>query len=50
MYVLGIPEVFAKRLTFPESVNVHNVDRLRKAVINGPNTHPGYSISLLVYR
>ncbi|KAF6025966.1 POLR1A [Bugula neritina] len=38
---IGIPEVFAKRLTFPESVNVHNVDRLRKAVINGPNTHPG---------
>ncbi|XP_067949122.1 DNA-directed RNA polymerase I subunit RPA1-like [Watersipora subatra] len=38
---VGIPEVFAKRLTFPEPVNAHNVERLKRAVLNGPNVHPG---------
>ncbi|KAF7684268.1 DNA-directed RNA polymerase I subunit rpa1 [Astathelohania contejeani] len=39
---IGIPLVFATRLTFPESVTNFNVDMLRRAVINGSN-HPGAS-------
>ena len=42
LFLTGIPDVFAKKLTFPEPVNAHNVERLRKAVKNGPNQHPGY--------
>jgi len=38
---VGIPEVFAKRLSFPEPVNQHNVRRLRQAVLNGPDAWPG---------
>jgi DNA-directed RNA polymerase I subunit RPA1 len=38
---VGIPEVFAKRLSFPEAVNDYNVKRLRQAVLNGPNVWPG---------
>ncbi|GFS71229.1 DNA-directed RNA polymerase I subunit RPA1 [Nephila pilipes] len=40
---IGIPLVFAKKLTFPEPVNYHNVENLRRAVMNGPNIHPGAS-------
>jgi DNA-directed RNA polymerase I subunit RPA1 len=38
---VGIPEVFAKRLSWPEPVNQHNVRRLRHAVLNGPDVWPG---------
>eukprot|EP01103_Thecamoeba_quadrilineata_P011482 TRINITY_DN2752_c0_g1_i1.p1 TRINITY_DN2752_c0_g1~~TRINITY_DN2752_c0_g1_i1.p1 ORF type:complete len:1475 (-),score=331.47 TRINITY_DN2752_c0_g1_i1:100-4146(-) len=38
---IGVPLVFAKKLTFPESVTHFNVEELRQAVINGPNVHPG---------
>ena len=38
---MGIPEVFAKRLSWPEPVNQHNVRRLRQAVLNGPDAWPG---------
>ncbi|GFY49771.1 DNA-directed RNA polymerase I subunit RPA1 [Trichonephila inaurata madagascariensis] len=40
---IGIPLVFAKKLTFPEPVNYHNVENLRRAVMNGPDIHPGAS-------
>ena len=40
---IGVPLVFAKRLTFPEPVTEYNVDILRQAVINGPDQHPGAS-------
>lgn len=38
---IGIPEVFATRLTFGEPVNFLNIQTLRKLVRNGPETHPG---------
>lgn len=39
---IGIPEVFAKKLTFSEYVNTHNVDKLRALLKRGPQQHPGY--------
>ncbi|KAH7338691.1 hypothetical protein B0J17DRAFT_658102 [Rhizoctonia solani] len=41
---IGIPPVFARKLTFPEPVTSHNVKELRQAVINGVATYPGASI------
>uniref|UniRef100_A0A0K0D2N9 DNA-directed RNA polymerase n=1 Tax=Angiostrongylus cantonensis TaxID=6313 RepID=A0A0K0D2N9_ANGCA len=38
---IGVPEVFAKKLTFTEPVNLFNKERLRKFVRNGPDVHPG---------
>ncbi|KAG4068967.1 hypothetical protein HA402_005115 [Bradysia odoriphaga] len=38
---IGIPEVFAKQLTYPVPVTEWNAEELRKYVINGPNVHPG---------
>ncbi|VIO94432.1 Uncharacterized protein BM_BM6654 [Brugia malayi] len=38
---IGIPELFAKKLTVTESVNAMNLVRLRKMIKNGPNFHPG---------
>ncbi|KAK4705314.1 DNA-directed RNA polymerase I subunit RPA1, partial [Phenoliferia sp. Uapishka_3] len=40
---IGVPPIFARKLTFPEPVTAHNIQRMRKLVINGPNTHPGAS-------
>ncbi|KAH8830398.1 hypothetical protein DL96DRAFT_1495292 [Flagelloscypha sp. PMI_526] len=38
---IGIPPVFAQKLTFPEPVTPHNLHELRQRVINGPKTYPG---------
>ncbi|KAK6054397.1 RNA polymerase Rpb1, domain 2 [Cooperia oncophora] len=38
---IGIPEIFAKKLTFTEPVNLFNKAHLRKLVTNGPSVHPG---------
>lgn len=38
---IGIPEVFAKQLTYPVPVTEWNAEELRKYVLNGPNVHPG---------
>lgn len=38
---IGVPMVFAKKLTYPEPVTSFNVRTLRQAVINGPEQHPG---------
>ncbi|KAJ3205963.1 hypothetical protein HDU82_004852 [Entophlyctis luteolus] len=38
---IGIPPVFASKLTYPEAVTHHNFDVLRQAVINGPKKWPG---------
>lgn len=38
---VGVPEIFAKKLTFPEAVASHNLHELKKAVINGPEKYPG---------
>ncbi|XP_041048418.1 DNA-directed RNA polymerase I subunit RPA1 [Carcharodon carcharias] len=41
---IGIPMVFATKLTYPQPVTPWNVQELRQAVLNGPNTHPGASM------
>jgi DNA-directed RNA polymerase I subunit RPA1 len=38
---IGVPMVFAKKLTFPEPVTNHNFWELKEAVINGPDKYPG---------
>jgi DNA-directed RNA polymerase I subunit RPA1 len=38
---IGIPMVFATKLTYPQPVTAWNVKTLRQAVINGPLVHPG---------
>jgi DNA-directed RNA polymerase II subunit RPB1 len=38
---LGVPEEIATNLTFPETVNMYNRDRLTSYVRNGPDKHPG---------
>ncbi|XP_048588420.1 DNA-directed RNA polymerase I subunit RPA1 isoform X2 [Nematostella vectensis] len=38
---IGVPQVFAKKLTYPQPVTTWNVKELRQAVINGPLVHPG---------
>ncbi len=40
-YEIGIPEIFAKKLTYPELVTPHNVHELRQLILNGPDIHPG---------
>ncbi|XP_068570320.1 DNA-directed RNA polymerase I subunit RPA1 isoform X2 [Cebidichthys violaceus] len=41
---IGIPMVFATKLTYPQPVTTWNVKELRQAVLNGPNVHPGASM------
>ena len=38
---IGVPMVFARKLTYPEPVTRYNFASLRQAVINGPSCHPG---------
>ncbi|XP_027363970.1 DNA-directed RNA polymerase I subunit 1 isoform X1 [Abrus precatorius] len=38
---IGIPPYFALRLTYPERVTPWNVAKLRTAILNGPESHPG---------
>jgi len=38
---VGVPVDVAKKLTIPETVSDWNLERLKKLVINGPNTYPG---------
>ncbi|KAF3442582.1 hypothetical protein FNV43_RR16498 [Rhamnella rubrinervis] len=38
---IGIPPYFALRLTYPERVTPWNVGKLRDAIINGSEIHPG---------
>ncbi|KAJ1771957.1 hypothetical protein IW140_002938 [Coemansia sp. RSA 1813] len=38
---VGVPPVFAKKLTYPEPVTPHNVKEMRQLVINGPDVWPG---------
>ncbi|XP_053205787.1 DNA-directed RNA polymerase I subunit RPA1-like [Panonychus citri] len=38
---IGIPEIFATRLSYPQPVTPWNVEELKKAVLNGPEVHPG---------
>jgi DNA-directed RNA polymerase beta' subunit len=38
---IGVPPVFAKKLTFPEPVTNHNFYDMKEAVLNGPDKWPG---------
>ena len=38
---IGLPEVFATKLSYQVPVTPWNVTELREMVINGPNVHPG---------
>ena len=38
---IGIPPVFARKLTFPEPVTPANFHQLRQLVITGPSGYPG---------
>lgn len=38
---IGVPPVFARKLTYPEPVTAHNYSTMRQAVINGALNHPG---------
>lgn len=41
---IGIPEAFAKKLSYPVPVTGWNVTELRKLVMNGPDIHPGATL------
>jgi DNA-directed RNA polymerase III subunit RPC1 len=38
---VAVPILVAKNLTYPERVQRHNIDKLRKCIISGPSVHPG---------
>uniref|UniRef100_A0A803LXG4 DNA-directed RNA polymerase subunit n=1 Tax=Chenopodium quinoa TaxID=63459 RepID=A0A803LXG4_CHEQI len=38
---IGIPLVFALKLTYPERVTPWNLTKLKDAILNGPEIHPG---------
>lgn len=38
---IGVPLVFAKKLTYPQPVTPWNVKELREAVLKGPDDYPG---------
>lgn len=38
---VAVPESIAKTLTFPERVCAHNIHKLRRLVMRGPDVHPG---------
>jgi hypothetical protein len=39
-----VPVLVAKIMTYPEMVNRHNMDRLKTAVRNGNDVHPGANL------
>ncbi|CAI5442080.1 unnamed protein product [Caenorhabditis angaria] len=38
---IGIPDIFAKKLTFTEPVNTMNLKEMKRKVKRGPSEHPG---------
>ena len=44
VHEVGVPVLVAKVLTYPERVHPHNIQKLRRAIINGPDVHPGANI------
>jgi len=38
---VGLPMVFAKKLTYPRPVTSFNIEKLRQCIINGPEIYPG---------
>jgi DNA-directed RNA polymerase beta' subunit len=41
---IGVPPVFARKLTYPEPVTPANFHEMRQLVINGPKIYPGATI------
>ena len=41
---IGIPDIFAKKLTYRVPVTPWNVEELRDLVRNGPEIHPGLTL------
>ena len=41
VFEVVVPEFIARRLTFPEAVNDHNIESLREKIVRGNNQHPG---------
>lgn len=41
---IGIPEMFAKKLTYPQPVNAVNFWEMKQLVLNGPDVYPGASL------
>lgn len=41
---VGVPQLVAKVMTYPERVNQYNIHRMRQLIINGPDKHPGANI------
>ena len=41
IHELGIPYLICKKITIPETVNKHNIEKLQKCVNNGPDKYPG---------
>lgn len=41
---IGVPPVFARKLTYPEPVTPTNFHEMRQLVINGPKVYPGATI------
>ena len=38
---IGVPEAFARKLTYPVPVTPLNVTQLSQLIMNGPDVHPG---------
>ena len=36
-----MPILMAKELTFPDVVNSHNIELMKKLILNGPENYPG---------
>ncbi|XP_042460979.1 DNA-directed RNA polymerase III subunit 1-like isoform X1 [Zingiber officinale] len=44
---VAIPMLMAKKLTYPERVFAHNIEKLRQRICNGPDKYPGANFLLL---
>jgi DNA-directed RNA polymerase III subunit RPC1 len=38
---VGVPELIAKTMTYPQRVNTRNIEQMKKFILNGPDIHPG---------
>lgn len=38
---VAVPVLVSKILTYPERVFAHNIDKLRRCIMNGADIHPG---------
>ncbi|RWW24839.1 hypothetical protein GW17_00010855 [Ensete ventricosum] len=46
-FVVAIPVLMAKKLTYPERVSAYNIEKLRQLICNGPDKYPGANFILL---